>query len=66
MYAGSTKDLDINNEVYNENRDFIIGLLFTETAPSVVSLFSLSKKAILKVQVAKNSFQEEVRIHQSK
>jgi hypothetical protein len=53
MYAGSTKDLDINNEVYNENRDFIIGLLFTETAPSVVSLFSLVKKAIPKVQVAK-------------
>jgi hypothetical protein len=26
MYAGSTKDLDINNEVYDENRDFIIGL----------------------------------------
>jgi hypothetical protein len=60
MYAGSTKDLDINNEVYDENRDFIIGLLFTETAPSVVSLFSLAKKAIPKVQAAKTPSEKKL------
>jgi hypothetical protein len=65
-YAGSMKDLDINNEVYDENCDFIIGLLFMETAPSVVSLFSLAKKAILKVQAAKTPSKKKERIHQSK
>jgi hypothetical protein len=52
--------LNINNEVYDENHDFIIGLLFTETAPSVVSLFSLAKKAILKVQVAKTPSEKKL------
>jgi hypothetical protein len=52
-YADSTKDLDINNNVYDDNHDYIIGLLFTETAPSVISLFSVAKRAIPSVQVAR-------------
>lgn len=52
-YADSTKDSDINNNVYDDNRDYIIGLLFTETAPSVVSLFSVAKRALPSVQAAR-------------
>jgi hypothetical protein len=52
-YTDSTKDSDINNNIYNNNHDFIIGLLLTETAPSIVSLFSVAKRAIPSVQVAR-------------
>jgi hypothetical protein len=48
MYAGSTKDLDFNNEVYDENCDFIIGLLFTETAPLLYLFSHLPKRPFQK------------------
>jgi hypothetical protein len=55
MYAGSTKDLDFNNEVYDENRDFFIGLLFTESPLCCIS-FLTCQKGHSKSSGGKNSF----------